>query len=116
MRMPRKRAQSVWSFLLYAALGTIGFSRELCTLGLTALNTPPTRCGRNVMVTPISLRNSSRLWNAKYVHGLEQSKKHSTSAMIWVLVGGGRQRWPLRRAPGHDAADVCHPTGTGRAR
>src|SRR5690349_13734129 len=126
--MPRKRAQSVWSFLLYATLGAIGVSRELCTLGLTALNTPPTKCGRKAMVTPISLRNSSRLWNAKYVHGLEQSKKHSSSAMIGLpvdgLIGHGRA-WPGhlephdvgsdgRVKPGHDEGVAGHDVRVAR--
>src|SRR5579859_349583 len=37
------------------------------------------------MSIPSSLCISSRLWNAKYVHGLEQSKKHSTSAIRYFL-------------------------------
>src|SRR5262245_4704582 len=41
------------------------------------LKMPPTRIGRYLMSSPYSRASAGRLWNARYVHGLEQSKKSS---------------------------------------
>src|ERR1700734_2816950 len=41
------------------------------------LKMPPTRIGRHVIGAPNSAASGWMLWNARYVHGLEQSKKNS---------------------------------------
>src|SRR6476661_6281154 len=41
---------------------------------------PPTRIGRHAIGTPSSAAMGWMLWKARYVHGLEQSKKNSIMA------------------------------------
>ena len=74
MVTPLTRAQSIRSLSMYFAFAGTGFSRDAYTLGLIVLKMPPTRIGFQSMATPSSAAIGWMLWNARYVHGLEQSK------------------------------------------
>src|SRR5208282_5486292 len=62
----------------YRDLTKTGLARLSYTEGLTVLNRPPTRIGRQISSASWRRATSSIFVNARYVHGLEQSKKNSS--------------------------------------